>query len=309
MQFYMRAKSFTWLACLVIAVGSITLQGCSAHANGWNKAVLVRSRVATSSVDPQECNNTLEDVQGEIDYDPWVSFNEKTFWFNHDVLDRYLLKPIATAWQYAIPQLVRQGLVNAFYNLDAPGRLVNNLLQARFNGSSRVAAGFLINSTIGVAGFIDISSWAGMRRSDADTGQTLGTYGIGPGPYLVLPFLHPLTVRDGIGYGVDSLLDPLDYLIPWTANLGQTTANTVNDRAANLQLFEDVEEISLDLYAAVRNGYLQRRERSIERAIAEREGQEGTGKMLGTRTVGGSGGCTDAEHSATRIQSTPAVGR
>jgi phospholipid-binding lipoprotein MlaA len=207
-----------------------------------------------------------------MDYDPWERFNEKTFWFNFDVLDRYALKPAATVWQKTLPHPVRQGLANAFDNLEMPKRLVNKVFQARFQEAGSEVARFLLNTTVGVAGFVDIASRAGLEKSDADTGQTLGLYGAGPGPYLVVPLLPPLTVRDGIGYAADSLLDPLSWFVtPFVVDFGRAAAKTVNERAANLKLYQDVEDTSLDLYGAVRNGYLQRRQKSIEDAIRERD--------------------------------------
>ena len=114
----------------------------------------------------------------------------------------------------------------------------------------------------------------GLKKSDADTGQTLGMYGVGPGPYLVVPLLPPLTVRDGIGYAVDSLLDPLSWFVtPFAADFGRSAGKTINERAANLKVYQDVEDTSLDLYAAVRNGYLQRRQKSIGDAIRQRDKQ------------------------------------
>ena len=95
----------------------------------------------------------------------------------------------------------------------------------------------------------------------------------GPGPYLVLPFMQPLTVRDGIGYGIDTFLDPIGYLAPFAANFSRSAVKRVNERATNLQLYQDVEESSLDLYSAVRNGYLQSREHSIRRAIRDRDAE------------------------------------
>ena len=118
----------------------------------------------------------------------------------------------------------------------------------------------------------DVASRLGLEKSDADTGQTLGLYGVNPGPYLILPFLPPLTVRDAIGYAADSFMDPLSYFVtPLLANVGRSAANTINQRADNMTLYQDVEDTSLDLYAAVRNGYLQRRRKSIEGAIRDRD--------------------------------------
>ncbi len=206
------------------------------------------------------------------DYDPWQGFNEKMFFFNHDVLDHYVLKPVATGWGKVLPDVGKRGLDRAFDNLGMPKRLVNNLLQGRFRGAGRELARFGVNTTVGVVGFLDVArAQLHIEKSDADTGQTLGLYGFGQGPYLVLPTLRPLTVRDGIGYGVDGLLDPFGYVTPFVATAGVSIVKQVNERSLNLKVFEDVEDSVLDLYSAVRNGYLQRRRRSIEEADAARQ--------------------------------------
>ena len=163
----------------------------------------------------------IADAEQDVsdDYDPWQRFNEKMFFFNHDILDRYVLKP-------------------------------------------------------GLVGFLDVArAQLHIEKSDADTGETLGVYGLGPGPYLVLPALKPLTVRDGIGYGVDGLLDPFGYVTPFLATTGISIVKQVNERSLNLQIFQDVEDSVLDLYSAVRNGYLQRRRRLIEEADAARQAE------------------------------------
>lgn len=202
------------------------------------------------------------------DYDPWEPFNERMFSFNHDVLDRYLLKPIATVWDRALPDPVQHHLAQAFDNADMPARLVNNLLQRRFEGAGREVGRFLVNTTVGLAGLFDVAGRLHIQPSSADAGQTLGLYGVGAGPYLVLPFLPPLTIRDGVGRAIDGALDPLGYLfpLPLAANAGITAGRTVNDRSLNLQLFDDVEESVLDLYSAARNAYLQRRRHAIDEA-------------------------------------------
>ncbi|HZP43986.1 MAG TPA: VacJ family lipoprotein [Candidatus Binatia bacterium] len=209
-------------------------------------------------------------AEASDDYDPWQPFNEKMFFFNHDILDRYIMKPVATGWDKVVPDVAKHALDHAFDNLGMPKRLVNNVLQGRLRGAGREVARFTVNSTVGVAGLIDVAGGRlHIEKSDADTGQTLGVYGFGPGPYLVLPTLRPLTVRDGIGYGIDGLLDPFGYLMPFVATTTIGLVEQVNDRALNLTLFQDVEDSVLDLYSAVRNGYLQRRRRSIEKAAEE----------------------------------------
>jgi phospholipid-binding lipoprotein MlaA len=117
-----------------------------------------------------------------------------------------------------------------------------------------------------------VASRLGPQKSDADAGQTLGVYGVKSGPYLVLPILPPLTVRDPIGYAADSFMDPLsDFVTPILADVGRSAAHTINERAANMTEYDDVEDTALDLYAAVRNGFLQRHRKSIKDAIRDRD--------------------------------------
>ncbi|HEX6437416.1 MAG TPA: VacJ family lipoprotein [Candidatus Binatia bacterium] len=200
----------------------------------------------------------------DFDSDPLEVFNEKMFWFNREVLDRFLLKPAATAWDFVIPDPVQRGIHNIFDNLAVVRRVVNNTLQWKLTGAATELARFTINSTVGLVGFFDVArDQFGIQQRDEDTGQTFGLWGIGPGPYLVLPFLPPLTIRDGIGYAFDTAMTPYIYFIPWYANAGMTATSTVNERSLNLETFERVAESTIDLYGAVRNAYLQRRAAAI----------------------------------------------
>ena len=125
----------------------------------------------------------------EYDQDPWEPFNESNFEFNRKV-DLYALKPIATGYDAVLPDLVQTSIKNAIKNLGVVRRLVNNLLQLKFSGAGREVIRFAINSTIGIVGIFDVArDGMGIKESDEDTGQTLGFYGVGPGPYLVLPSL------------------------------------------------------------------------------------------------------------------------
>lgn len=200
----------------------------------------------------------------DFDQDPWEGFNEKMFSFNREILDRFFLKPIATGWDFLLPDLVQRGFRNMFDNLDVVRRVVNNSLQAKFAGAGTELTRFTINSTVGIAGFFDIAKDAfGIDQRDEDTGQTFGTWGMGPGPYLVLPFLPPMNVRDGIGFAFDSAMFPPSYFIPVWASIAGTFTETVNERSLNLDRFERVAETTVDLYGAVRNAYLQRRAAAI----------------------------------------------
>ncbi len=200
----------------------------------------------------------------DSDIDPWEPFNEKMFAFNRQ-FDRFVLKPVATAWNFILPSPVQRSVRNALVNLDVVRRLTNNLLQLKFNGAGREVSRFVINSTIGVAGLFDVAkNQFGIEESNEDTGQTFGVYGIKSGPYLVLPLLPVMTVRDGIGLAADAVMNPLAWtVLPLGATLGMYATYTINERAINLETYEHVEESVIDLYGAVRNAYLQRREAAI----------------------------------------------
>ena len=201
--------------------------------------------------------------QADDQHDPWEPFNEKMFWFNRQ-LDRFVLKPIATAYDWILPDPVQRSVKSSIDNLNVVRRLTNNLLQTKFTGAGREAARFTINSTIGVAGLFDVAKEGfGIEQSDEDTGQTLGTYGVGSGPYLVLPFLPVTTVRDGVGMIADAAMNPLIFVAPIGATLGIFTTNTINERSLNLDKYERVEETVVDLYGAVRDAYLQSRAAKI----------------------------------------------
>src|SRR5215468_3275284 len=216
---------------------------------------------------PADSDN-LEEAE---DYDPWQPFNQKMFTFNHDVLDKYIVKPAATGWSKISPEPARRSLSRLFDNFDMPRRLVNNIFQARPIGAARELTRFLVNTTVGVGGLFDVASTMHIEPSNADAGETLAMYGFGQGPYLVLPTFPPSTVRDAIGHGIDGALDPVSYVLPFFANRAKSIFIAVNERSLNLKLFADVEDSVLDLYSAARNGYLQRRRVLVQRALASRE--------------------------------------
>ena len=203
-------------------------------------------------------------VSEDFESDPWEGFNEIMFNFNREILDRYILKPAASAWDFVLPDPVQKGVHNLFDNLAVVRRVVNNALQLKFVGASKEVARFAINSTVGIVGLLDVArDGFGIEQSDEDMGQTFGRWGAPPGPYLVLPFLPPLTVRDGIGYAIDSAMTPYIYFLPWYATMGGGAINIVNERSLNLDRFERVAETTVDLYSAVRNAYLQRRAAAV----------------------------------------------
>ncbi|HEY6084199.1 MAG TPA: VacJ family lipoprotein [Nitrospira sp.] len=241
----------------------------------------------TSPKTPEPSNELFDpfakpDESTGDEYDPWEPMNVKIFEFNRQV-DRYLLKPVAQGYNVVVPDLVQVGISNIFYNLRFVPRLFNNVFQGKIKGAGIEVGRFLINSTVGLGGFLDIAKEVNLTTPEEDLGQTFGFYGMGPGPYLVVPFLPPFTVRDLVGYVGDVFLNPINWLVApiievkgvpsLIAHKNRTTTSLVqigarigeivNDRSRNLEKFEGVEEATLDLYTAVRNAYLQTRARAI----------------------------------------------
>jgi phospholipid-binding lipoprotein MlaA len=204
------------------------------------------------------------DAEDAAEYDPWEPFNEKMFEVNRR-LDRYVLKPIAKAYNFITPDELQIMISNGFDNISFPPRFVNSVLQGKFKGATREIARFLINSTAGVGGLFDPAKDVfGLVKSREDFGQTLGFYGVSPGPFLIVPLMEPMTVRDGIGKAVDAAMDPLSYYLPFFWDrLGMKVGDIINERSLNLDLFQGFEESVIDLYSAVRHGYLQRRQKLI----------------------------------------------
>ncbi len=206
----------------------------------------------------------LRTDDGAGDYDPWESYNEPVFQFNYK-LDKYVIKQVAKGYNLFIGDGEKQVIHNVFDNVAFPKRFVNSLLQGKFGGAGREISRFLINTTLGGAGMTDVAKYQfGIERSDEDTGQTFATWGWDRSRYFVLPLLSPLTVRDTVGYVFDLALDPVNYFIPLAGGIGRTTEDRLNERALNIETFEAVEESTLDLYSAVRNAYLKKREKLIK---------------------------------------------
>jgi len=215
--------------------------------------------VEADPVDP------FDDGAAEVVEDPWETFNTKMFAFNLNV-DHYVFKPLATGYDWILPDAVEEGISNVFHNVGFVGRVVNNLLQGKGKGAGIELARFVINSTMGVAGLVDVAHDAGLDAlDDEDTGQTLAVHGVKSGPYLVLPLLPPTTVRDGVGSIGDMVMDPLSYVLPFSAKIAAKGTEKVNDRSLNLERYKGAKEATLDLYAAVRNAYLQKRAQAIRK--------------------------------------------
>ncbi|AYC33159.1 VacJ family lipoprotein [Pseudomonas cavernae] len=192
--------------------------------------------------------------------DPWEGFNRAIFRFN-DTLDTYALKPLAQGYQAVTPQFVEDGVHNVFNNVGDVGNLANNLLQGKVHDAGVDTSRLIVNTTFGVLGFFDVGTRMGLARSDEDFGQTLGAWGLNSGPYLMLPFFGPSTLRDAPAMIPDSYLGPYPYIdhVP-TRNV--TRGVEVIDTRANLLSAEKM--VSGDKYVFIRNVYLQNREFKVQ---------------------------------------------
>ncbi|MGC6472275.1 MAG: VacJ family lipoprotein [Parvibaculales bacterium] len=198
-------------------------------------------------------------------YDPLEPVNRVMFDV-HNSIDRAVLKPAAKAYGI-LPEPARQGVGNFFSNLGEPFSMVNNLLQGKFTKAGASLARFGINSTIGLAGLIDVASAMGIERHKEDFGQTLGHYGVGPGPYIFIPVLGPTTLRDGAGQVGTTTLDSNAWDeagVTDSEYAGATVLNGLHFRHEGLDLLDEIEKSSIDYYASVRSLYLQNRASEIK---------------------------------------------
>jgi phospholipid-binding lipoprotein MlaA len=198
--------------------------------------------------------------------DPLEPTNRHIFEFNR-YLDGLLIKNIALLYKTLLPEQVRTGLRNALINLNEPVVFVNDVLQAQTTRAGKTVVRFAINSTLGIAGIFDWASGWGFPEQTGDFGQTLYSWGVPDGPYLVIPLLGPNNPRDGIGEGVDGYFDPFAYLAReqhWQdMSLARFLAKGIDDRAQNLQQLDEIEKNSIDFYAQIRSLYRQNRAQEL----------------------------------------------
>lgn len=191
--------------------------------------------------------------------DPLEPVNRAIYSFN-DIADRAVIKPVATVYRDTMPSPVRTGITNFFSNLDDVLVIFNDVLQFKFDQAASDTTRLITNSTFGILGIFDVASEWELDKHDEDFGQTLGHWGIGSGPYLVLPLLGPSTLRDTAGlFLVDSHVDPVLAIEPVSDRNATIVLKTVNSRANLLGVSKILDEAALDPYSFLRDGYLQRR--------------------------------------------------
>lgn len=190
--------------------------------------------------------------------DPWESWNRKVFTFNES-LDENVLKPVATAYSEIVPAPIRTGIDNFFGNIGDAWSAVNLMLQGRFKAGVEQGMRFAVNSTIGLAGVLDIATEAGLEKNSQDFGKTLGKWGMGTGAYVVWPLFGPSSVRDSLALPLDWKASPGVIFDDGRKKVVITGLSLVNTRANFLRAGEMLEGIALDKYTFYRDAYLQRR--------------------------------------------------
>lgn len=190
--------------------------------------------------------------------DPWEGFNRKVYAFN-DAVDRAVLEPVARGYRDAVPQLVRTGVDNVLGNLRDIWSTANHFLQGKPASGLPMGMRVLTNTLFGLGGLLDPATEMGLTRRSEDLGQTLGVWGLGPGPYVVLPFLGPSSVRDTAGFLVDRQFGPSSLPGRDADRYAVTALEVVSTRAALLGTTQMLGQVALDRYALMRDGYLARR--------------------------------------------------
>lgn len=198
--------------------------------------------------------------------DPWEGFN-RDLYAVHDSVDRAVLEPVARGYRAVTPRPVRQGVLNFLRNLRGPAIFANDVLQGEPERAGVTAARFSVNSTIGILGIFDPAARMGLERHDEDFGQTLGVWGVGPGPYIFIPVMGPSNVRDLSGRIVDNVFDPFTWARGEDAGIARGTRGALTGISTREQLLDSIEDIratSMDPYVSIRSSYGLLRESAIQ---------------------------------------------
>ncbi len=197
--------------------------------------------------------------------DPWEPINRKIYVFN-DTLDRWVLSPVARGYKFVMPDMAERGVSNFILNVYEFNSFLNALLQGEFVGAAQASGRFLVNSTVGLLGFIDVATPMGIEPFRADFGQTLAVWGAPRGPYVMLPVFGPRTVRSTAGYFADTYTSIPYYIYDRTWAWAFWTIEVIDYRA---RLLDAEDLITGDRYIFLREAYLQRRESFVKRGEVE----------------------------------------
>ena len=211
----------------------------------------------SSYVNSEPVATDIAEVEEEIEVDPYEDFNRGTYGFNETV-DDYLLEPISDAYLWVTPGVFQKGVSNFFNNLKGINVVINDLLQGKIVQGGEDTGRFLVNSTLGIGGLFDVATGMGLERHEEDFAQTLAVWGVPQGPYLIIPFLGPMTARGVPGSVFDTAANPATY-VGYPIQLLQM----LNARASAEGALSFIDEAALDPYIFTRESFLQYRKNLI----------------------------------------------
>lgn len=253
---------------IIILFISIFMSACSSKNSPTINSQQVEITNNTIDID-DEFDNEFETTDKEV-FDPLEGYNRLMTSVN-DKFYVYMFDPVSRGYAFVTPKPARVGISNAFHNLKFPIRFANNLLQFKFDASMKELGRFMINSSIGVLGLFDVAKMGGVEPQEEDFGQTLGFYGVGAGPHVVLPFFGPSNFRDALGLSVDALIAPttngsLKYQLPNNTEkaVALTGAYYLNKNTLHLGEYQNFKKDALDVYTFFRDSYEQKRIKDIE---------------------------------------------
>lgn len=234
--------------------------------------LLVAVTLLTGCASKQGVEQQASQYQTPDPKDPLEPVNRALWDFNYDVLDEYILRPVTITYVDYMPQLARTGLLNAAENLEEPSNTLNNLLQGKLDGSFISLGRFLLNSTVGLLGLIDVASEIGLQREEEEFGEVLGKWGVETGPYLMIPAMGPSDVRSSVGDVVDSAYNPIDGLSFYLGFL-RVGIKAIESRASVIQQEQQLAN-SVDPYAFVKSAYFQNLEFKVKDGKVEQSAEE-----------------------------------
>jgi len=226
---------------------------------------IMLSGCAITDKTDNKTDNKTSNIEHQI-ADPIEPVNRFIFGFN-DILDKIIIEPVAKAYRFIVPTPARDSIHNFMINLRTPITLANNILQGDISGAGVTTARFFINTTIGVGGLFDFATQQGYSYKEEDFGQTLASWGVDDGFYLVLPIIGPSTLRDTAGIAVDTIGDPIRIIAhnndEYDLYYARILLHGLDDRSRLLGPIDDLKLNSLDYYAAMRSAYIQKRQSLI----------------------------------------------
>ena len=196
--------------------------------------------------------------EGSSVYDPWEPMNRGIFAVN-EFADRYFIQYLAMGYDALLPDPLESGIRNVFENGRLPITFTNNLLQLKILGAVEEIIRFGLNTTVGIGGLFDAAEDAGLPSNNEDFGQTLGTWGVPPGPFLMLPALGPSNIRDGLGLATDTATLAYSFFLPFWVNAALTGGNLIGTRSLAIEVIRENRESAFDLYLFTRNAYMANR--------------------------------------------------